>query len=265
MDSTVRAAILDCAFQWAATGGRLGGNLWNRLTVLAEEARRAWNTPDRGIWEVRTAGRPFTYSAAMCQVALDRAARLARRLDMPGDADSWATEAERLTEHILREAWDEDAGALTEHLGPGGGLDASLLALPLRRVVPADHPRMVATSGAVATRLGAGGGLLHRYLPEQSPDGLAQPEGAFVLCSFWMVDNLAGQGRTDEAAELFDTLCSYASPLGLLAEEIDPATGEFLGNFPQALSHVGLVSSAVVLGRVQRGVRPELSTRACFS
>nr|WP_229851074.1 glycoside hydrolase family 15 protein [Streptomyces roseolus] len=261
----VYGEILDCAFQWAATGGRLGGDLWNRLAVLVEQARRAWRTPDRGIWEVRTAGRPFTYSAAMCQVALDRAARLARRLGMPGDADGWATESKRLTDRILREAWDEDAGALTEHLGPGGGLDASLLALPLRRVVPADHPRMIATSEAVAARLGAGGGLLHRYLPVQSPDGLGQPEGAFVLCSFWLVDNLAGQGRTDEAAELFDKLCSYASPLGLLGEEIDPTTGDFLGNFPQALSHVGLVSSAVVLGRVQHGVRPELSTQAWFS
>lgn len=261
----VYGEILDCAFQWAATGGRLGDNLWDRLRALAEQAAHAWDTPDRGIWEVRTTGRPFTYSAAMCQVALDRAARLARRLDLPGDANSWTREARRLTDHILREAWDEEAGALTQHLGPGGGLDASLLALPLRRVVPADHPRMIATSEAVATRLGAGGGLLHRYLPDQSPDGLAQPEGAFVLCSFWLVDNLAGQGRTDEAAELFDKLCSYASPLGLLAEEIDPATGEFLGNFPQALSHVGLISSAVVLGRVQRGVQPELSTQAWFT
>ncbi|MEW2630850.1 glycoside hydrolase family 15 protein [Streptomyces sp. NPDC048389] len=261
----VYGEILDCAFQWTATGGRLGSSLWQRLSVLTEQARHAWRTPDRGIWEVRTAGRPFTYSAAMCQVALDRAARLVNRLNLPGDAETWAKEASRLTDHILREAWDDDTGTLTEHLGPGGGLDASLLALPLRRVVPADHPRMVATTRAMASRLDAGGGLLHRYLPELSPDGLDQPEGAFVLCSFWLVDNLAGQGRTDEASELFERLCSYASPLGLLSEEIDPGTGAFLGNFPQALSHVGLISSAVVLGRVNRGVRPELSTHAWFS
>jgi GH15 family glucan-1,4-alpha-glucosidase len=261
----VYGEILDCAFQWTATGGRLDKGLWQRLAALAGQARHAWQTPDRGIWEVRTAGRPFTYSAAMCQVALDRAARLVDRLDLPGDADAWAKEASRLTDHILREAWDEDTGTLTEHLGPGGGLDASLLALPLRRVVPADHPRMVATTRAMASRLDAGGGLLHRYLPELSPDGLDEPEGAFVLCSFWLVDNLAGQGRVEEASELFERLCSYASPLGLLSEEIDPGTGAFLGNFPQALSHVGLVSSAVVLGRVHRGVRPELSTHAWFS
>ncbi|MCC9711678.1 glycoside hydrolase family 15 protein [Streptomyces sp. MNU76] len=261
----VYGEILDCAFQWAATGGRLDDSLWKRLTVLVEQARRAWSTPDRGIWEVRTPGRPYTYSAAMCQVALDRAARLAHRLNLPGDPVAWAKEAQRLTDHILREAWDEDTGALTEHLGTGGGLDASLLALPLRRVVPADHPRMVATTDAIASRLDAGGGLLYRYLPQQSPDGLDQPEGAFVLCSFWLVDNLAGQGRIDEAADLFERLCSYTSPLGLLPEQMDPGTGAFLGNFPQALSHVGLISSAVVLGRVQRGIQPELSTQAWFS
>lgn len=260
----VYGEILDCAFQWSATGGTLAPELWERLAGLAHKARTAWNTPDHGIWEVRTPGRPFTYSAAMCQVALDRAARLSRRLDLPGEADTWAKEARRLTEHILNAAWDAEAGALTEHLGAGGALDSSLLALPLRRVVPADHPRMVATTRAISERLGAGGGLLYRYLPEHSPDGIGQPEGAFLLCSFWLVDNLVGQGRVEEAHELFDQLCSYANDLGLLPEQIDPGTGIFLGNFPQGLSHVGLVSSAIVLGRTLHGARPELSTQAWF-
>ncbi len=260
----VYGEILDCALQWAATGGQFNRELWNRLAELAEQARTAWRHPDQGIWEVRTTGRPFTYSAAMCQVALDRAARLARRLNLPGDADIWAREARDLTERILRDAWDERAGALTEHLGATGGLDASLLALPLRRVVPADHPRMVATAQAITDRLGAGDGLLYRYLPKDFSDGLDQPEGAFLLCSFWLVDNLAGQGRTDEATELFEQLCTHANPLGLLPEQIDPGDGSFLGNFPQGLSHVGLLSSAVVLARTQRGIRPELSTQAWF-
>ncbi len=260
----VYGEILDCAFQWAATGGTLSDGLWHRLAGLAERARTAWKTPDHGIWEVRTRGRPFTYSAAMCQVALDRAARLATRLHLPGDASTWATEAQRLTGRIIRDAWDEHMNSLTEHLGQGGGLDASLLALPLRRVLPADHPRMVATTQAITERLGAGDGLLYRYLTQDSPDGLDEPEGAFLLCSFWLVDNLAGQGRVDEASELFEKLCSYASPLGLLSEQIDPGDKSFLGNFPQGLSHVGLISSAVVLARAQRGVRPELSTHAWF-
>ncbi|MER7001161.1 glycoside hydrolase family 15 protein [Streptomyces sp. NPDC000410] len=260
----VYGEILDCAFQWAATGGRFDHALWEQLAGLAGQASTAWSRPDHGIWEVRTRGRRFTYSAAMCQVALDRAARLARRLDLPGDPDGWSHQAESLTRRILTDAWDEEAGALTEHLDGGGALDASLLALPLRRVLPADHPRMVATTRAIADRLDAGGGLLYRYLPKVSPDGIDEPEGAFLLCSFWMVDNLAGQGRTDDAMELFEKLCGYASPLGLLPEQIDPSDGSFLGNFPQGLSHVGLLSSAVVLGRTERGVRPELSTQAWF-
>ncbi|MEV6782400.1 glycoside hydrolase family 15 protein [Streptomyces sp. NPDC051098] len=262
----VYGEILDCAFQWAATGGgRFDDALWEQLAGLAEQARTAWSRPDHGIWEVRTRGRPFTYSAAMCQVALDRAARLARRLDLPGDPEGWNRQAESLTRRILTDAWDEEAGALTEHLAGGGGLDASLLALPLRRVLPADHPRMIATMRAIADRLDAGGGLLYRYVPEVSPDGIDEPEGAFLLCSFWMVDNLAGQGRTDEAMELFEKLCRYASPLGLFPEQIDPSDGSFLGNFPQGLSHIGLLSSAVVLARTQHGVRPELSTHAWFT
>ncbi|MFG2415140.1 glycoside hydrolase family 15 protein [Streptomyces goshikiensis] len=260
----VYGEVLDCAFQWAATGGRLPDDLWCQLAALVEEARTAWRRPDHGIWEVRTPARPFTYSAAMCQVALDRGARLVRRLGLPGDADGWSAEAAALTDRILTDAWDDRAGALTGQLGGGAGLDASLLALPLRRVLPADHPRMAATTHAIAERLDAGGGLLFRYLPDATPDGLEEPEGAFLLCSFWMVDNLAGQGRTEEADILFEQLCSYASPLGLLSEEIDPGDGSLLGNFPQGLSHVGLISSAIVLARTRRGIRPELSTAAWF-
>ncbi|MBO0813360.1 MAG: glycoside hydrolase family 15 protein, partial [Microlunatus sp.] len=115
----------------------------------------------------------------------------------------------------------------------------------------ADHPRMVATTAAVAERLSAGGGLLYRYRHEESPDGLAGDEGAFLLCSFWLVDNLVGQGRLDEAEELYASLCARASPLGLLSEQIDPTTGELVGNFPQAFSHIGVIASGVALARAR--------------
>lgn len=248
----VYGEILDCAWHWHATGEVMEDELWHLVSRLVEAARGAWGVPDNGIWEVRTSTRPFTYSAAMCQVALDRGVRIAEQRGLPADTAAWRADADRIVAAILERAWDEDLGALTEHLG-GGALDASLLALPLRRVIPAHHPRMVATTRAIVDRLGVGEGLVHRYLPRESPDGLPGEEGAFLLCSFWLVDNLIGQRRTDEAARLFESLVARGGPLGLLPEQIDPADGSFLGNHPQAFSHVGLISSAVNLARAEAG------------
>jgi alpha,alpha-trehalase len=249
----VYGEVLDCAYQWVRGGRRLDRHLWPRFAELADLAVDAWRLPDQGIWEVRSEGRVFTYSAGLCQVALDRAARLAEQLDLPGPVMKWRRAAAELRETVLESSWDEDAQTLSEHLDGGGSLDASLLALPLRRVVPADHPRMVATTAAVAERLSAGGGLLYRYLHEESPDGIAGDEGAFVLCSFWLVENLARQGRLEQASEIYASLCARASTLGLLPEQIDPTSGEFAGNFPQAFSHIGVIAAGVTLARAARG------------
>ncbi|MFF4834971.1 glycoside hydrolase family 15 protein [Streptomyces sp. NPDC001315] len=250
----VYGEILDCADQWLRLGGDIQPALWANLATLADAAGQAWRRSDQGIWEVRSEGRVFTYSAGMCQVALDRAATIGERLGLPGKVDKWRALASELRRLILERSWDEEAQTLSAHLDGGGAVDASLLALPLRQVVPADHPRMVATATAVAERLSAGGGLLYRYLHEESPDGLAGDEGAFVLCSFWLVDNLTAQGRIDEAEELYASLCARASPLGLLSEQIDPSTGEFMGNFPQAFSHIGITASGVNLARAKAGI-----------
>jgi GH15 family glucan-1,4-alpha-glucosidase len=245
----VYGEVLDCAYQWVRGGGHLDQHLWARLAVLADLAVDAWRLPDQGIWEVRSEGRVFTYSAGLCQVALDRATRLAEQLSLPGPVSKWQRAAAELRRSVLESSWDEDAQTLSEHLDGGGSLDASLLALPLRRVVPPEHPRMVATTAAVAERLSAGGGLLYRYLHEDSPDGIAGDEGAFVLCSFWLVENLARQGKLDQASELYASLCARASSLGLLPEQIDPVSGEFFGNFPQAFSHIGVIAAGVTLAR----------------
>jgi GH15 family glucan-1,4-alpha-glucosidase len=249
----VYAEVLDCADQWARYGGEIQHTLWAGLSGLAEAAGTAWRQPDQGIWEVRSEGRVFTYSAGMCQVALDRAAAIGERLGLSGRIADWRASAGKLRQLILDESWDEEAQTLSEHLDGGGALDASLLALPLRQVVPADHPRMVATTTAIAERLSAGGGLLYRYLHDQSSDGIPGDEGAFVLCSFWLVDNLASQGRVEEAEELYASLCARASPLGLLSEQINPSTGELIGNFPQAFSHLGVIVSGVNLARAREG------------
>jgi alpha,alpha-trehalase len=240
--------IVDCAYQWATGGEPIPQRKWARLERLIDRAAAEWDEPDHGIWEVRSEGRVFTYSAAMCHVALERGARLAERFGFDGDVARWRRSAEAIRRAILEDAWSETAGAIAESFG-GDSLDASTLTLPMRRVLRADHPKMVATTAAIAERLGAGDGLLYRYLPDESPDGLEGEEGAFLLCSFWLVDNLTHQGRLDEAHMLYDSLCDRANPLGLLPEQIDPADGRFLGNFPQAFSHIGVIASGFTLGR----------------
>jgi GH15 family glucan-1,4-alpha-glucosidase len=249
----VYGEVLDCADQWLRPGRELQPALWSGLAELAESAATMWRQPDQGIWEVRSEGRVFTYSAGMCQVALDRAAAIGERLGLSGQISRWRAEAEKLRELILDRSWDEKAQCLSEHLDGGGSLDASLLALPLRQVIPADHPRMAATTAAIAERLSAGDGLLYRYLHDRSPDGLPGDEGAFLLCSFWLVDNLILQGHLERAEDLYASLCARASPLGLMPEQIDPSTGTFMGNFPQAFSHIGIIASGVNLARAEAG------------
>jgi GH15 family glucan-1,4-alpha-glucosidase len=249
----VYGEVLDCADQWLRPGRELQPPLWSRLAELADAAASMWQQPDQGIWEVRSEGRVFTYSAGMCQVALDRAAAIGERLGMPGQTATWRGEAEKLRRIILDQSWDEKAQCLSEHLDGGGSLDASLLALPLRKVIPADHPRMAATIAAIAERLSAGDGLLYRYLHDRSPDGLPGDEGAFLLCSFWLVDNLILQGELEQAEDLYTSLCARANPVGLMPEQIDPSTGAFMGNFPQAFSHIGIIASGVNLVRAKAG------------
>jgi GH15 family glucan-1,4-alpha-glucosidase len=249
----VYGELLETAWQWADAGGPVDEHLWSVLSGLTEEAIQRWETPDHGIWEVRSSGRPFTYSVAMCAVAVDRALRIAAARNLDHPRERWAEAAGRIRRTLLERAWDPDRQSFTEQLastdGEPGGLDGALLALPLRGVIAVDDPRMVSTVEAVRRELDAGDGLLYRYRHEHSPDGLPGGEGAFLLCSFWLVENLAGQGRLDEAHQLYDSLCARTNELGLLAEEIDPTTGAFLGNFPQAFSHLGLIASGVSLAR----------------
>lgn len=247
----VYGEILDCAYQWSNHGGKLTQDLWGQLRRYVDRAGEVWDTPDRGIWEVRGDSRVQTYSAGLCSVALDRGAKLARRHGFDGDADGWEQTAHAIQQRILDGAWDADHGYLTQCLD-GGHLDAALLGLPIRRVLPPHHPRVKATVDAIDRELGAGDGLVYRYLPDKSPDGLEGHEGAFLLCSFWMVDNLVLQGRLDEAQDRFGRLCDRTNALGLLPEEIDPQTGHFLGNFPQAFSHIGMISTGFNLARALR-------------
>ncbi len=244
--------VVDCAFQWATHGGMLSEQLWSVLRRFVDRAAAVWDQPDQGIWEVRTKGRVQTYSAGICQVALNRGVQLARKFGYEGDVERWDKTAKQISETILSQAWNEGGQYLAQGLGGHGHLDAAVLGLPIRRVIDANHPRMVATVKAINEQLSADNELIYRYMPEKSPDGLHGGEGAFFLCSFWMVDNLTLQGRLQEAMDRYDRLCGRANALGLLPEEIDPTSGRFLGNYPQAFSHLGLISSGFNLGRAIR-------------
>jgi GH15 family glucan-1,4-alpha-glucosidase len=249
----VYGELLDVAYQWVRAGGAVDDHLWSMISSLADTAIGSWRTPDHGIWEIRASGRPFTYSVAMCQVAVDRALRIAEHTGRGCPTGRWRSARDEMGAMLREHAWDPERRTFTEQLaidgGTRGGLDGSLLALPLRRVIAFDDPRMVATVDAVRRELDAGDGLIYRYRHDVSADGLAGEEGAFLLCSFWLVDNLTGQGRLDEALELYDSLCARANHLGLLSEEIDPRDGSFLGNFPQAFSHIGVIASGYRLAR----------------
>src|SRR6266700_3867724 len=210
------------------------------LIEVADTAAARWQEPDQGIWEVRGGPRDFLYSKLMCWVALDCAIELADTLDALDRIDGWAAARERIRAAILERGWSEKAGAFTQAFG-SDDLDASALMIPIVGFLPATDPRMRATIDAIAERLTDTHGLVYRY---RASDGLAGSEGTFLLCTFWLTHALALAGEVERARATFERAVAYVNDVGLLAEEVDPVSGELLGNFPQAFSHIGLVNAA---------------------
>lgn len=217
------------------------------LCRIADYVCDVWRLPDHGIWEVRGPERHFTYSKLMCWVALDRALRIATRMDWTCDTARWLRERQEIRRVILDEGYDPARRTFVQSFGDGA-LDASTLLIPLFGFLPPSDPRVQGTIDAVLRWL-TRDGLVYRYVTDESADGVSGGEGAFALCAFWLVDALALSGRVEEALPLFERMLDRANDVGLYSEEIDPATGEFLGNFPQAFSHVGVINSAHYLGR----------------
>jgi GH15 family glucan-1,4-alpha-glucosidase len=237
--------VLDAAWLLTDAGHRLDGETWRTMRGFADRVARTWQLPDAGIWERRDAPRHHVHSKLMAWLALDRAARIA---DGRGGrhhrrAEAWRHARDRLGADLRHHGYDERLGAYTAAYG-STDLDASVLLLPLVGVEPSGSPRLAGTVDAIRSRLGAGGPLLHRYLDD---DGLPGAEGAFLPCSFWLVQALTVLGRRDEAEELFTELVSLGGPLGLYPEEMDPGTKQHLGNFPQALTHAALLQAALAL------------------
>src|SRR6266536_1320832 len=202
-------------------------------SCTASAASGNWHEPDQGIWEVRGPPRHFLSSKLMCWVACDRGARLARLHDEPDYADRWQKAADEIRADVLAHGLDE-RGVFAQHYDTTA-LDASVLLMPLVRFLPADDERIRRTVLAVADELSVDG-LVLRYRTDETDDGLSGEEATFTICSFWLVSALVEIGETARARELCEKLLSYASPLGLYAEELDPRTGRHLGNFPQALT-----------------------------
>jgi alpha,alpha-trehalase len=236
----VYGELLDAASRLPDELRRLEAPTKEFLADLADTAAARWQEQDQGIWEIRGEPRDFLYSKLMCWVALDRAIGLADQLGAQERVDGWKHTREEIAAAILARGWNDEAGAFTQSFG-SEDLDASNLMMPIVGFLPADDPRMLATINATAERLTDDRGLVYRYLAH---DGLEGEEGTFLLCTFWLAQALAMAGEIDRARETFERAIAYANDVGLLAEEVDAETGQLLGNFPQAFSHIGLVNAA---------------------
>jgi alpha,alpha-trehalase len=221
------------------------------LIACADTAAARWREKDQGIWEVRGDPQHFLYSKVMCWVALDRAIALADRLGAADRAAGWACSREEIFHTVVRDGWSDKAGAFTQYVG-SDALDASNLMMPIVGFLPADHPKMLATIDAIDQRLTDERGLVYRYRTEEGVDGLAGEEGTFLLCTFWLAQALAMSGQVDRATAVFERAIAFTNDVGLLAEEVDPASGELLGNFPQAFSHIGLINAAWAIAQARR-------------
>ncbi len=245
--------LLSAAHLLADRIGDFGEVTADFLCDLADAAARRWEEPDRGIWEVRGGPQHFLYSKLMCWAGLDRAVRLAPRLDREAQVPRWSEVRDRIRQAILDRGWSDRAGAYTQAFG-SDHLDASALMMPIVGFLPATDPRMRSTIEAIADRLTDRRGLVYRY---RSEDGLPGEEGVFGICTYWLVQCWAMLGEIERARSLFETMTGYANDVGLLSEEVDPASGEALGNFPQAFTHIGLINAAWAIAQAEEQAAPD--------
>lgn len=225
------------------------GDSWAFHRTLVRHLETAWKQPDYGIWEVRGEPRHFTHSKVMCWVAFDRAIKAVETLNLDGPVDAWRKARQEVHDFVCERSFNPAMNSFVQYPG-SDDLDASLLQMVQVGFLPPDDPRIVGTVEAIQRHL-TQNGLVQRYCTHPSLDGLPRGEGTFLACSFWLVDALVILGRIDEARTLFERLLTLTNDVGLLAEEYDPVGERMLGNFPQALSHVALVNSALNLSRAR--------------
>jgi GH15 family glucan-1,4-alpha-glucosidase len=236
----VFGAVLDSVYLHSKKRDHIPERLWPVLTDQVQCAERAWKEPDQGIWEARGEPRHYVSSKLMCWVAMDRGARLAERRGEKEQAEAWQGVADEIREDILTRGVDK-RGVFRQHYETDA-LDASTLLIPLLRFLPPDDERVYATVNAIREEL-TEHGLVLRYRTDETDDGLSGEEGTFLICSFWLVSALSEIGERREAEHLCERLLSYASPLGLYAEELEASSGRHLGNYPQAFTHLALINA----------------------
>src|SRR5262245_5104316 len=256
----VYGELMDALYQACKAGVARHDVAWDLQRALLAHLEEVWVQPDQGIWEVRGPPRHFTYSKIMAWVAFDRAVKMVEGLGLPGPVERWRELRSRIHRDVCERGYSERRGAFVQSYD-SEELDAALLLIPTTGFLPAKDPRMVATLEAIQRGLTVDG-LVQRYLTHESLDGLPAGEGVFLACSFWLADNLCLQGRAEEAHELFERLLHLSNDVGLLAEEYDPAARRFLGNFPQAFSHIALVSTALNLGEIDKPVEQRAEQKA---
>ena len=244
----VYGALLDAAWTFRDQLHTVDERTRSFLVDAVESAAKVWCDDDQGIWEFRGAPRPFLHGKLMCWVALDRGVRLVESGLLHTDrVEAWAGVREEIRVAIETKGWNASVGAFTQSFG-SADLDASVLLLPIVGFLPGDDARVLATIDQIEAGLSDERDLLYRY---RGSDGFAEPEGTFLLCTFWLAQALALTGQTDRARLVLDRAAGHANPLGLLAEQVDPTSGELLGNFPQAFSHLGLINAANALAEAE--------------
>ena len=243
----VYGAVLDATYESIAQGIPHSPSAWALLRHVLAWLGDGWRLQDEGIWEVRGPARHFTHSKVMAWVAFDRAVRMHEEFGYDGPVERWRRLRDEIKSQVLARAWNERKRAFAQSYD-SDALDAAVLLIPIVGFLPTHDPRVVATVDAIRRELAVDGFLLRYRTDEaETADGLPPGEGAFLACSFWLVEVLAMQGRRDEARALFERLLALRNDIGLLAEEYDPVAGRQLGNFPQAFTHLALVGAALAL------------------
>jgi GH15 family glucan-1,4-alpha-glucosidase len=222
--------------------GEISDEMWSTIESFVDVVIQDWRRPDQGIWEVRGRMRHFVHSKVMCWLAVDRAITLAESLSKPVDLDRWRAVREEIHADVLTHGWNEQVKSFVQYYG-ADHTDSALLMMPLVGFLPADDPRMRSTVRRIKEELDVDG-LLRRYRTEHTDDGLGTTEGVFTMCSLWLAGYLTFIGELDEAVGLFERVLACGNHLGLFSEMVDPVTGEALGNFPQAFTHVSLIHTA---------------------